>query len=120
MPSRSALTTIGCGHQRRLVAVEIFDERLDAALVAHLLALLDRVAHVGQHDVDAGIEERELAQAVLQRREIELRHGEGLLRGQERHLGAALVVGGADDGERRDRLAVAELDEMLACRRARS
>ena len=36
-----------------------------------------------------------------------------LLRRQERHLGAALVVGGADDGERRDRLAVAEFHEML-------
>ena len=58
--------------QRRLVAVEIFDERLDAALVAHLLALLDRVAHVGEHDADAGIEEGELAQPVLQRGEIEL------------------------------------------------
>src|SRR5208282_2443304 len=30
-------------HQRRLVAVEIFDECLDAALVAQLLALLDGV-----------------------------------------------------------------------------
>ncbi len=90
-------------NQRRLVAVEIFDERLDAALVAHLLALLDRVAHVGEHDGDAGIEEGELAQPVLQRREIELRHGEGLLRRQERHLGAALVARRADHGERRHR-----------------
>ena len=65
-------------HQRRLVAVEIFHERLDAALVAHLLALLDRVALVGEHDGDAGIEERELAQAVLQRGEVELDHREGL------------------------------------------
>ena len=99
--------------ERRLVAVEIFDERLDAALVAQLLALLDGVAHVGEHDGDAGIEEGEFAQPVLQRREIELRHGEGLLRRQERHLGAALVVRGADHGERSDRLAVAEFHEML-------
>jgi hypothetical protein len=76
-------------HERRLVAVEIFDEGLDAALVAHLLALLDRVAHVGQRDRDAGIEEREFAQPVLQRGEVELGHGEGFLRRQERHLGAA-------------------------------
>ena len=50
MPSRSALIMIGAGISERLVAVEIFDELLDAALVAQLLALLDRVAHVGQHD----------------------------------------------------------------------
>ncbi len=66
------------GDKRRLVAVEISDEGFDAALVAHLLALFDRVAHVGQHDGDAGIEEGELAQPMLQRREIELEHGEGL------------------------------------------
>ena len=75
-----------------LVAVEISHERLDAALVAQLLALLDRVAHVGQHDRDAGVEEGELAQPVLQRREVELGHGEGLRRRQEGHLGAALVA----------------------------
>ena len=34
------------GHHRLLVAVEIFDELLDAAVVMHRLALLDRVAHV--------------------------------------------------------------------------
>ena len=96
-----------------LVAVEIFDESLDAALVAHLLALLDGMALVGQHDGDAGIEEGELAQPVLQRGEVELRHGEGFLRRQERHLGAALVVGGAGLGERRHRFAVVELHEML-------
>ena len=41
---------------------------------------------------DAGIEEGELAQPVLQRREIELDHGEGLGRRQEGDLGAALAV----------------------------
>ena len=34
-------------HQRRLVAIEIFDEGLDAAVVAQFLALLDGMAHVG-------------------------------------------------------------------------
>ena len=63
-------------NERGLVAVEIFDEGLDAALVDQLFAVLDGVAHVGEHDLDAGIEEGELAQPVLQRREIELRHGE--------------------------------------------
>ncbi len=99
--------------QRGLVAVEIFDERLDAALVAQLLALLDRVAHVGEDDGNAGIEECEFAQPVLQRREVELRHREGLLRRQERHLGAAAVISGADGGERSDRLAVAEFHFVL-------
>ncbi len=75
--------------ERALVAVEIVDEGLDAALVAHLLALLDRMALVGEHDRHAGIEEGQFAQAVLERREIELGHGEGLRGGQERDLRAA-------------------------------
>ena len=104
---------IGDGHHRLLVAVEIFDELLDAALVVHLLALLDRVAHVGQHDVDAGIQERELAQAMLQRREIIFDIGEGFGRGEERHLGAALAIGVADHLQRRHRVAMGELDEMF-------
>ncbi len=78
MPFCSARMVIGAGMMPVLVAIEILDERLDAAVVAHLLALLDRMAHVGQHDVDAGIEERELAQAMLERREVELHHREGL------------------------------------------
>ncbi len=114
MPSRSDLTMIGLAHERRLVAVEIFHERFDAALVDHLLALLDRVALVGQHDADAGIEERELAQAMLERRPVELGHREGLLRGEERHLGAAPSVRGPDIGERCDRFAVTKLDHVLA------
>ncbi len=69
--------------------------------------------HVGQHDVDAGVEEREFAQPVLQRGEIELGHGEGRLRGKERHLGAALALGLAGDRERGHRVAVAELHGVL-------
>ena len=101
------------GHHRLLVAVEIFDEFLDAAFVMHRLALLDRVAHVGQHDIDAGIQEGELAQAVFQRREVVFDIGEGFRRGEERHLGAALAVGVADHLERRHRVAMGEFDEML-------
>ena len=65
------------GDQRRLVAVEIFHEGFDAAVVDHVLALFDRVTLVRQDDVDAGIEEREFAQAMLQRRPVELDLGEG-------------------------------------------
>ena len=77
------MIVIGCGMSGGLVAVEIFDEGLDAALVAHLLALLDGMARVGEHDGDAGIQEGEFAQPMLERREIEFDHGEGLGRGQE-------------------------------------
>ena len=101
------------GDERRLVAIQVLDELLDAALVVQLLALLDRMAHVGKHDIDAGIEEGELAQPVLQRGEVELGHGEGLGRRQERHLGAAPVLGVADHRERGDRVAVAELHHVL-------
>src|SRR6202000_1375179 len=45
-------------NERRLVAIEIFDEGLDATLVEQLFAMLDGVPHVGEHDLDAGIEER--------------------------------------------------------------
>jgi hypothetical protein len=58
------------GMQRLLVAVEIFDEGLDAAFVVHRRASRPR-ALVGQHDGDAGIEEGQFAQAMLERREIE-------------------------------------------------
>src|SRR5213082_592643 len=101
------------GYHRLLVAVEILHELLDAADIAHLLALLDRVAHVGEHDIDAGIQERELAQAMLQRRKIIFDVGEGLGRGLEGHLGAALALGLADHFQRRHRIAVGEFDEML-------
>jgi len=38
-----------------------------------------------KHDIDAGIQERELAQAMLQRREVVFDHGEGLGGGEKRH-----------------------------------
>ena len=100
-------------HDRLLVAVEIFDEFLDAAVIMHLLALLDRVAHVREHDVDAGIEEGELAQPVLQRRKIVFDVLEGLGRGQESHFRAAFARGVADDLQRRHRIAMGELDVVL-------
>ena len=100
-------------NERGLVTVEIFHERLDAALVAHLLALLDRIAHVGENDQHAGIEEREFAQTVLERREIELDHGEGLRGGQEGHFRSRLAFRLAGHFQRRLRDAVAEFHRMF-------
>src|SRR5262249_61663397 len=53
------------GNERRLVAVDIFDECLDPGLVTQRLALLHGMAHVGEHDQHARVEEGELAQPVL-------------------------------------------------------
>ncbi len=77
MCSRFPAMRIGLVEQRRLGAVEIAHEGLQAALVMQLLALDLGVARVGQHDAHAGIEEGEFAQPMLDRREIELDHGEG-------------------------------------------
>ena len=63
--------------QRPLGAVEIAHEGLEAAFVMQQLALRLGAARVGQHDMHAGIEKGELAQAMLERREIELGLGEG-------------------------------------------
>src|SRR6202042_3886817 len=54
-----------------------------------------------------------LAQAMLQRREIVFDIGEGLGRGEECHLSAALAIGIADHLERRHRVAMGEFDGML-------
>ena len=99
--------------QRLLGAVEVAHEGRRAAVVAHLLALDVGVARVRQHDLGAGVEERELAQAMLQRGEIELGLGEGVGAGQERHFRAALALAVADHLQRRHRHAVVELDEVL-------
>ncbi len=118
MPSRSPLMRIGLSISAALGAVEIAHERFEAALVVELLALGLGVAQVGQYDPDARIEERQLAQAMLDGRIVELDHGEGFGRGGERDLGAALRLAvddrrGSDHLERRDRVAASEFDEML-------
>ena len=104
---------IGAGISGGLVAVEISHEGFDAAFVAHLFALLDRMARVGQDDGHAGIQEGEFAQPVLKRREVELDHGEGLGRRQERHLGALAAFDLANDRQRRLRDAIAELHRVF-------
>src|SRR5579885_1401564 len=103
----------GGGNERRLVSVEEAHECLDAALVFHLLPLLHRVALIGKDDGDTGIEEGELAQPMLECREIELDHAEGFVRRKEGDLRAASSLGVADDLERGKRDPVAELHEML-------
>jgi len=78
--------------QHLLVAVEILGEGLDAALVEQLADLGLGGALVAQHDAHARIQEGQLAQPVLERREVEVGLGEDLRRGQEGHLRAALSL----------------------------
>ncbi len=74
-----------------LVAVEVLDERGDAALV--LEAVLLAVALVLEGDEDAAVEEAELAQALREGVEAVGRGLEDLQVGLEGDLGAALVGG---------------------------
>ena len=85
-----------------LVLVQVLDERDDAAVVVEAVVLA--VALVVERDSDAGVEERELAQALRQRVEAEVRRLEDLRVGLEGDLGAALL-GGAGDDEIGERLA---------------
>ena len=94
--------------ERMLGAVEELDEGLEAALIHQRLGLRLDAAPVGEHDLDAGIEEGELAQAMLERGVIELGHREGSGRGQERDLGAVAAVPVAGDFQRRVGHAVGE------------
>ncbi len=118
MPSRSPLMRIGLVDQRGLGAVKVADEGFEAAIVKKFLALGLGVAQVAQDDPDPRVQEGEFAQAVLYGRVVELDHGEGLGRGGERDLCAALRLAvddrrRADHLEGRDRLAVREFDEMF-------
>ena len=58
--------------QRGLVAVQVFDEGHDAALVVEFPADGGLAPVVGQHDAYAGIQEGHLAEAGLQRVEVEV------------------------------------------------
>ena len=95
------------GHidQRLLRTVEISDECFEAALVVKLLHPFVGMTAVGEQDSDAGIQKRELAQAMLQRVVVEFDLGEGLGRGQEGDLGAGLAAGiaGRPRAARRER-----------------
>ena len=78
--------------QRMLCPVEKADKGLEPAFVHHRLALRLNPAPIGQHDLDPGIEERELSQPVLERGVIKLGHREGLRRRQKRYLRAVAPV----------------------------
>jgi hypothetical protein len=84
--------------------VDELDEALDAAGEGEVVFL--GVALVDQADLDAVVQERELAQALGQHVVVEVDVAEDLVVGQEVHLGAALL-GVADDLHRAGLEAVA-------------
>ena len=113
-----ALDEDGLVDQRRLGAVEVAHEGFQAAFVIELLAFRLGMARVGQHDAHARVQEGELAQAVFDRRVIELDHGEDTGRRRERDLRAALRPAvddrrRPDHFQRRDHVAVGERDDVL-------
>ena len=75
---------------RVLVLVEVADEVLDAALVLELDAAAP-AALVGERDPQAARQERRLAQALLEDREVEVERLEDLGVGQEGDGGARLL-----------------------------
>ena len=91
--------------QHGLAAVHVLDEALDAARIREVLALA--VALVDELDLDAVVQERELADALGEDLVVVLDAVERLERRHEVHFGAA-AIGRADDGERRHRHAVPE------------
>ena len=99
---------------RGLGAVQVGDEGHEAAVVVEDVLGRLGVALIAQQDRDAGVQEGELAQAMLQDRVAELGVGKDLDRGHEGELGAAPVDHGAGDRERRHRLAaVAKAHHVL-------
>ena len=102
------------GEERRLGAVEIFDERADAAFVEQFMLDALGVARIDQKDAHARIEEREFAIAMLQFLEIEFENLESGGAGQEGDAGTLLADGrGADHLQRCDRIAMSEAHIML-------
>ena len=94
-----------------LAAPHLLDEFLDAGLVEESL-LLVLLALIGERDLNAGIQEGQLAQAIGQEIEFELggdRENLGIgLEGDER----ARVLGFADDLKLARRAALLELHEI--------
>ena len=104
--------------QRFLALVQEFHEVDDAAGVLEHLGARVAVgvgdALVVQHDLEALVEERHLAEAV--RQSVEIVHGglgEDLRVGPERHGRAVAALRGANFAQLLGRLAVVEADEVL-------
>ena len=77
---------------RGLVAVQILDKLLDAALIVHdILADILRVALVAQSDADAAVEERLLAQTLFQYVILVLQRLKNLIVGAEADGGSRLM-----------------------------
>ena len=70
--------------------VEVFDERLHAALIFEDRLIGLGVALIAEDDLHAGVQEGQLAQAVLQRLAVIIGLGEGRRRGEEAHGGAGI------------------------------
>jgi hypothetical protein len=98
------------GVQHRLGAVDVLDEALDAAGEGEVFLLAG--ALVDETDLDAVVEEGELAQALGEDVVVVLDGAEDLLVGQVMHLGAALG-GLADDARRADLDAIHDLDDAV-------
>ncbi len=118
MPSFSPMAAIDRLMQRVLVAVEIFHEGLEPAFVVQIDRFRLDAAGVGQHEMHAGIQERQLAQAMLQGGVVELGLGEGFFRRKKRDFGpgeelAVLLRRLGDHGQRRLGNAMAEAHVVL-------
>ena len=114
MPSRTAEIAIGSGNSGVLARSRYLTNARDAALVIKLVLDPLLVARVGQDHAHAGIEEGELAVAMLEPLEIEFGDLERLGARQEGDPRALLALRRrADDLERRFGIAVAEAHEML-------
>ncbi len=87
--------------QRLLGAVKVLDESLKTAVVEHFFLPDVGMTLVGKQDADAGVQERELAQAMLQRAIVEFRHGEGFGAWHEADFSAGLAAGIAGHLQRR-------------------
>ena len=87
------------GKERRAVAVEMLHEGGHAAIILQHFFKRLGLALVAQHDAHAGIQEGQLAQAVMQAGPVEHDLGEGRLAGQEAHRRALAAIRVAGDAQ---------------------
>ena len=79
------------GEDRGLVAIQVGHKGSYTAIIDHGVRIELGLTLIAQGDLDAGVQEGELAQAVLQRFAIELGHGEGFFRRHKAHFRALLA-----------------------------